>query len=209
MNRICFLALIFVITLCNKSLGQISEGKITYSLEFPDLNLPAEQKALLPTESVTYFKEGKSRSESDGMMGMKTITISTDKEIIMLLDIMGEKSAIRKDLAAAEKPNKVEITTDTKRIAGYDCQKAIISANGNDHMEVWFTKSITGGGTWGGTFDKISGAPMEFSMDNGGINFKMTAVSVKQEKVNSSMFTIPVGYKETTEEELRNNMYNK
>ncbi len=209
MNRICFLAIFFVITLCNNVVAQISEGKITYSLSYPDLDLPAAQKAYLPTESVTYFKNGKSRSESEGLMGMKTVTISTDKEIIMLLDVMGNKSAIRKEISAAEKPNKVDVTSEKKKIAGYDCQKVIISTGGDDKIVMWITKSIIGGGNWGGTFDKIEGAPMEFSMSNGGLNFKMTAVSVKEEKVNSNLFSIPEGYKEMTEDELKENMFNK
>jgi GLPGLI family protein len=142
-------------------------------------------------------------------MGMKTITISTDKEIIMLIDVMGNKSAVRKDVSEETKPSKVEITSEKKNIAGYNCQKAIISNGADDKIIMWVTKSITGGGNWGGTFDKIEGAPMEFSMNNGGINFKMSAISVKEEKINDNLFVIPEGYKEMTEKEIKETLFNK
>ncbi|HOS47872.1 MAG TPA: DUF4412 domain-containing protein [Bacteroidia bacterium] len=209
MSRFCFLVFLFVITVSHNLFSQINEGKITYSLSFPDLDLPAAQKAFLPTESITYFKNGKSRSESEGLMGMKTITISTDKEIIMLIDVMGNKSAVRKDVSEETKPSKVEITSEKKNIAGYNCQKAIISNGADDKIIMWVTKSITGGGNWGGTFDKIEGAPMEFSMNNGGINFKMSAISVKEEKINDNLFVIPEGYKEMTEKEIKETLFNK
>jgi predicted RNA-binding protein len=203
MKRIGFLTAFFAFFLCSLGAAQITEGKITYSLDFPDLDIPAAQKSFLPSESVTYFKEGKSRSETNAGMGVKSVTISTSKEVVMLIDMMGDKKAIRQDISKIDKSNNVNITEEEKRIAGYVCRKAILSSGGDDKVEVWFTKDIVGGGTWGGSFDKIKGAPMEYVIENSGMKMKMTALSVSAEKVDAKIFEIPKGYKEITEEELR------
>lgn len=209
MKRIGFLMAFLALFLCNSITAQVTEGKITYSLEFPDLDIPAAQKAFLPSESITYFKDGKSRSETSAGMGMKSITISTPQEVIVLLDMMGDKKAVRKNLNNSDKSSSIKVTDEERKIAGYICHKAIVSEGGEDKVEVWFTKDIVGGGTWGGSFDKIKGAPMEFAIDNKGMKMKMTALSVSAEKVDSKMFEVPKGYKEMTEEELRSGAFSK
>ena len=198
MKRFCFLLAFLAFFLSQSVYAQVNEGTITYSLDFPELEIPAAQKSLLPSEAIAYFKGGNYRNEITGGMGMKSITISNEKESVMLLDIMGNKKAIKNVIKKDSKSNRVKITDEKKRIAGYDCQKAILSTGDGEIVDVWFTKDISGGGSWGGSFGEINGAPLEYIIDNKGMKIKMTAVKVSAEKVNLNVFDIPEGYKEVS-----------
>ena len=203
MIRICFWVTLFAYFFCFDCNAQIAEGKITYLLKYPELDLPAEQMAFLPSEAVTYFKDGKSRTEINAALAVKSITISTKSEVLFLIDMMGDKKVYRKKNEALAKSNAVKIENESKKIAGHECKKAIVIAGG-DSMEVWFASDIIGGGSWGGSFGEISGAPMEFVVNKPGVKLLMSAISVNEEIVNFDMFNVPSDYIEVSGSEMEN-----
>ena len=185
--------------------AQIKEGKIQYRISYPSLDLPAAQKAMLPTESVCYFSNNNCRSESDGIMGMKMVTIFAKGETTMLMDLMGKKIAMnpRDNQSVKTKTPTITYSDETKNIAGFVCKKATMVIDENTKMIVWCAEGITGGGSWGGNFDNLKGAPLEYTADLNGMSMTMIASKVSEEKVGKKMFDIPSDYKFMTLEDLQ------
>ena len=185
--------------------AQIKQGKIIYKINYPSIDLPSDQKAMLPSESICYFSNNSCRTESDGFMGMKMVTICTKEEMTMLMDIMGKKIAMnpRDDKSMKAKTPTISYSEETKKIAGYDCKKAILVFDEDTKMVVWCAEGITGGGSWGGNFENLKGAPLEYTADLNGMSMTMTATKVSEEKVSKKKFEIPSDYEFMTPEQLQ------
>ena len=113
---------------------------------------------------------------------------------------------------------KVNITSETTKIAGYNCKKAEVTmtdSKGTSHVtNIWFTDEITNHmyseNENGAQFKDIKGMPLEYEIQSkNGMAMKMTATSVSQETVADSKFDIPADYKETTIEEMQKEMMQK
>jgi GLPGLI family protein len=203
-------------------LAQPFEGKITFSISFPTITDP-QTAAMLPKEATAFFKKGKSRMEMNMAMGMKQTTISDaeSKKSVTLMDMMGQKYAIVSDMEddsdkeakeLAEKA-KVKISGETKKIAGYNCQKAILTYpdpnqdNKEVSMTLWFTEELEADkGYMSGPMSKIKGAVLEYSIDQGVMSMILSATSVTKETVADQLFVAPPEYKQMTQEELQKMM---
>jgi len=192
------------------------EGKIVFAMDFGKMD--EQTKAMMPTESVAYYKNGNARVEMSMGMGMKntTITKSEEKKTVILMDMMGQKMAIT---TAGETPEgkkmtaetKVTVTSETKMIAGYKCTKAIMEIPTKDketqRSEVWFTKELGIPKTQlDGPMSKIDGAILQYSMVQGPITITLTAKEITKQTVDNSMFVVPDGYKVMTMEEFQQSM---
>jgi hypothetical protein len=172
--------------------------------------------AMFPKVVTVSIKGTKSRADMQ-MSGVNTVEISdyAEKNKVKLLNLMGQKYAIKqtsediaKEMADAPVPT-VEITNETKVIAGYTCKKAVITVNDDgvkSTYECFFTSEIGGGKLT--NFDNelykdIDGVLLEFSMKTGELNMKFTATSVEKKSLPAKDFEIPSEYTLTTQEELK------
>jgi predicted transcriptional regulator len=191
------------------------EGVITYKITYPDSKFTESQLAMFPKLMTVLVKGAKSKTEMSTGMGNQTeINDYTDKTKIALLDMMGQKYAIKETAAEIQKDMekepaaKVEITNETKTIAGYLCKKAMVTSEQDGEKtvyEVWFTNEI---GSKDANFDNplykdIDGVLMEFLMKTPQITMKFTVSSVEKKSVSAKEFEIPADYKLTTKEELK------
>jgi hypothetical protein len=123
-------------------------------------------------------------------------------------------------VAAPRKP-EVELTNETKKIAGYTCKKAIVKTGGGQGgqrsqssvMEVWYTpdfklaggfnvpglgggpgRGMMGGGMSG--LEQIEGFPMEVSMErSNGMKMHMVVSKVQVDAdISDKEFEIPKGF---------------
>ena len=201
-----FFTLLLLLSIGYQSvLAQIKQGKIIYKINYPSLDLPSDQKAMLPSESVCYFSNNNCRTESDGIMGMKMVTICVKEQMTILMDVMGKKIAMnpRDNQSMKTKTPTISYSEETKKIAGYDCKKATLVFDENTKMTVWCAEGITGGGSWGGNFENLKGAPLEYTADLNGMSMTMTASKVSEEKVSKKKFEIPSGYEFMTTDQLQ------
>jgi GLPGLI family protein len=195
--------------------GKPFEGVITYKITYPDNKFSESQMAMFPKMLTVSIKGTKSRTDLQ-MSNMNTVTITdyTDKTSVALLNHMGQKYAIKKTSADIEKEmsketkSTVELTGETKMIAGYNCKKAVISVNDDgvkSTYEVYFTSEM---GSKMANFDKpwykdIDGVLLEFLMINRDITMKFTATSVEKKNLAAKDFEIPSDYSITTPDELK------
>lgn len=197
------------------SAGKPFEGVITYKITYPNSNFSESQMAMFPKLLTVSIKGTKSRTDMQ-MSGVNTteITDYTEKTKVALIDLMGQKYALKqttadieKEVAEAAKPT-VEITNETKVIAGYTCKKAIINLNEDGvktTFEAYFTNELGGQMV---NFDNplykdIDGVLLEFMVNNREINMKFTATSVEKKNLPAKDFEIPSGYTVTTQDELK------
>ncbi len=179
---------------------------------------------MLPSEAIVYSKGEKSRMEMSMGFGMNTTTITNAKlgTSVSLMNILGSKYAIESngkevDAESEEylKNMRVENTSETKTIAGYNCKKAIIhikdpQAKSPSQMEVWFTKELAMDNVHvKGPFQKIEGAMLEFNLEQQGMNMNFQAQNVSKENVDNKLFEVPDGYKKMTQQEMMKMMGGK
>ena len=101
------------------------------------------------------------------------------------------------------KEPQITYSDEVKTIAGYTCKKAVLSFDNSTKMTVWCAEEIVGGGSWGGNFKGLKGAPLEYSADVSNMSMTMTATKVSEEKVDKDNFKIPKGYEIMTPEQLQ------
>lgn len=207
-------ALFFGIAFANA--GKPFEGVITYKISYPDTKFTESQMAMFPKLMTVSVKGDKSRTEIQ-MSGVSTVEIRnyTEKTSVALFDLMGQKYAIKASTAEIEKKIQeegkptVEITSETKVIAGYTCKKAIIKVT-NDGVaatfEAFFTNELGGKNV---NFDNalykdIDGVLLEFVINTKEMNMKLTASSVEKKSLAANLFVIPSDYTQITKDELQN-----
>ncbi len=201
--------------------AQIKEGTITYAMTME--GLPPEQAAMIgDMELKSTFKNTKVLTEMSSMM-FTNQTLVDDKGLVMLMEQMGNKIAIKQTKEEMDKEEakqkdkpadpKIEYTAETKMIAGYECKKAIITMVGKDKkeekMDIWYCDKFANnnkeGKGRGQAFMKgLNGMPFEYSGAQGPMKFKMVAKEVSVEPVADSKFELSTeGYKMMTMDELK------
>lgn len=208
-----WLALTMLALFSFQVMGKEFKGVITFKITVEGSGVTDEMKNMMPKSMIMTIKGNKSRSEMAMSMG-KTISISDGdaKTAITLMDMMGQKFAIQSNYdeimkEIADSPEaKVEITSETKEIAGYLCKKAIVTIEEEDQeIIVYFTEEL---GTGAMNFDNpqfkdINGVMLEFEMPGEEFSMHFVATSVEKKNVEDSEFTIPDGYQVKTKEELK------
>ncbi len=188
------------------------EGTITYNV-IPNGDIDANTKAQLPTEVVTSYKGNQSCTVQKTSMGSITVIANSEsKEQIVLFDMMGQKMAIKSSKEETEKAlkeypeAKINVTTETKQIAGYKCKKVEVTLN-DKVSNVYVADDIkVSNANWQSPYKNISGVMLEYSQTTGqdqDISLTYTAKEVKKGKVKNDIFSIPSDYKQMTMDEFQ------
>lgn len=191
----------------------LKSGKIVFEISYKDPNMDENNKAMMPKESIMYFKDDKMRVEVSMAMGT-TVIISDNvsQKSTVLMDFMGKKIAMETNQEQTKKEMeksgkiKVEKLPGSKVIAGYTCKKAKITqtTNGKESsFDVWYTNEISAKNSYTNGFEGIDGCMLEFEIFQSGMQMKLTTKSISKEEVSSSMFIIPDGYTITTADGLK------
>jgi hypothetical protein len=201
------LACIVMYTGQAKAGGDDFNGIIVYNISFADVDMDPQMAAMMPKTMKMKIKGENSRTEISMGMGSTIVVFNSEtKSGFTLMDIMGQKLAMEMTAEELEKDIEeapdmdVEVTAETKEIAGYICKKAIVRSNesGAEDMEmvVYFTDEL-GSGTLNYNnpfFKDVQGVMMEYTMKENDMNMTFTAISVTKKKVGDEEFVIPEGY---------------
>ncbi|MEI7983601.1 MAG: hypothetical protein WCI71_18275 [Bacteroidota bacterium] len=212
-----FLGILFINT-HNMQAAKPFEGVITFKITYPDNKFSESQMAMFPKVLTVSIKGTKARTDLL-MSGMNTVEITdyNDKSKVALLNMMGQKYAIKQTSAdiekeiSAEGSPSVELSGETKMIAGYTCKKAVVTMNNSgikSIYEVYYTSEL---GTKLANFDNpvykdIDGVMLEFVLKNRDVNMKFTATSIEKKSLPAKDFEIPSDYVLTTQEELKSKL---
>ncbi|MES2559130.1 MAG: hypothetical protein V4590_05285 [Bacteroidota bacterium] len=201
--------------------GKLSEGKVLFGVTYPELSGEMEGvKDMLPKELTVYFKKEQSRTEMPSSVMGKLITINNTQtgELMMMMELMGNKLAVKQTKAelkkqelAAEQEGLLPVISvikldGTKMIAGYECKKAIVEVKEKGEIfrsECFYTDKLPKMKDQNDRlFKDLDGFIMEYSQKQSGIKMTITAKVVIKQKVADQLFTISPDYKLVTQKEL-------
>lgn len=191
-------------------------GTITYNITYPENSLGAEVLAMMPsTMSITIKGVMTKTVIPTAMVNTVQILNTEEKNGYQLMDIMGQKYAIKTTAKDLEKDNdvkdvKITYLDEEKEIAGYKCKKAEIKYSADTDTEltisVYYTDEISlkSFNVFNPLYKDIKGMLMEYSIEGqNDVNMKFTAQSVKKRKVSKKEFEVSKDYQITTQDELK------
>ncbi len=190
------------------------EGTIKYKIEYNEIpDEMAGYESMLAKEMIIKIKGNKSRTEQSTAMGTSVnIADGNKKTVTTLMNMMGNKIAIVMTEEEVNKKNntkttsKITYTSETKKIAGYNCKKAIVPAsNDDDKMTIYYTDKINPPKI-GEIYKGLKGFPLQYEMKDQGLEMTVTATEIKKEKVADSEFIVPKDYEITTMEKFQQKM---
>ncbi|MDA9262431.1 DUF4412 domain-containing protein [bacterium] len=208
MKNILITSILLISTILSVN-AQTFEGEITYKITYSDLPAEAEiYKAMLPKKSIVVMKNEKTMTEQKlmGMIKMKVISNTKTNKAVMLMDALGKKIMMEEDIKPDETPKSdytVTKSKETKIIAGYKCNKAILKDSEGNEVIYWYTKSLPGYKGQNIPNVNIEGFPMEFEIKQETMGMKMTVTTVDKKEISNSIFEIPEGYEKMTKEEMQ------
>lgn len=194
--------------------GKEFKGIIIYNISFGEDMDPA-MLSMMPKTMKMYISGDKQRVEiNTGFGNTNAIYDASTNEAVVLMDMMGQKFALKtsaedleKEMAEAPETT-IEVTDETKEIAGYTCKKAIVKLKDEEGSEfiVYFTDELGSSvlNENNPLYKKIDGVMLEFVTTENDVEMSFKAISVDKKKVSDDLFEIPEGYKIVTEEELQN-----
>lgn len=192
---------------------KITEGTLTYAVEW---KLPEQMQAMaanFPTELKVYFKGDSSSLKTESPMYKSTSILNVAKEYErLLLDIpmMGKKYSIKFTPADQEKmqdrmPELVlKSSTETKNVGGYNASKFdVTEKKSNQNSTAWLTKDIeVTPNSLSRFYDKSYGVPVEFTSFMNGLSVKATLKELKEGAVPARSFSASKDYEEITMDQL-------
>lgn len=205
-----FLTIFFIFSVLVGSipaLCQVNSGHVVYDVRFDSPGLSDEEKALLPTEAHIWFAPGKMKMQMSLGPGMGSDVLIRGDEVLVLLDLMGNRMAIRntrKELETLSAKSYVltRNLVETRTIANQLCRKAIFTAAGESDMVVWYTDKIRLSGNWYFRLQGLDGFPFEFDYKTMDIGLRMVAREFDDATPPNSVFEPESDYKIMTQREL-------
>ncbi|MCA6363787.1 MAG: DUF4412 domain-containing protein [Bacteroidetes bacterium] len=190
--------------------SQIAEGIIEYKAT--PVNPKSSLSMMFPDKMTVKFRNDYTLAELDAGVGAMHIAFLSDpnkKTFTNMVSFLDKKAAVL-DSSEIRTRNyylpdySVSETKETKKIAGYNCQKAILKfADKSPDMEVWYTRELqVNKPNWTNAFYKIDGVLMDYRLRKFGLELHFTANSVMPAKIDSAVFTVPAEYKMISEDEL-------
>jgi hypothetical protein len=206
---ILFISFAAVFSVSAQKPGTPFKGVINYKVTYPDSKMDATQQAMLPQTMKLTLNGNKARIEMQMASINQVMLIDSDaKTTTILLDAMGQKIAMKPNKKSDSKVPVVNMTTETKEIAGFLCKKAEISF-GDEKSKAspviaYFTEAIGDNKIfYDNEYRTLPGIPMEFQYKMQGMSMLMTASSVEKGKVSKQDFEVSSEYKEMTPEQLK------
>ncbi|MDB5014536.1 MAG: hypothetical protein JWQ25_2738 [Daejeonella sp.] len=214
MKRIIFSVALIISATFVFAQTKITEGSITYSVEY---ELPEQMKAFganFPKELKIYFKGDSASMQTKTPMFSSTAIMNSKKEyerILMDLPMMNKKLSVI--LTPADQENMLEkmpqltlkATSETKKIGIYNAVKYdVVETKSNKTFSSWLTKDVdlvTNPLTR--FYDKSFGMPLEFTTYSmNGIVTKAVVKEVKAETVPPGTFSASKDFEEITLDQL-------
>lgn len=193
--------------------AQVKNCKISYDIDITSDEMDEMTKSMMEGATmVMSFMEQKSKVEMK--MSMMTSTAIMDQEAkkgVILMDMMGMKIASPMEDADFDDNSDqfenydVKATGEMKKIAGYKCEKMIVTAEDGTTVAGWYCKELTPDVSTKYNFSKVPGFPLEMQVNSDGVAMHLVATKVETKKLDSESFSTetPAGYTTMTQQQLQ------
>lgn len=194
----------------------LTDGEIIYSVkvDLPE-SAPVRASKTFKNGRLTFnFKNYLFRSEMQiGQMDYINIHNSKKNSAISLIDGgPGNKYLVRMNPREVEEEAKkfegmtYERLQQTKKIAGYNCHKAIGKLSNGNAFTVFYTTELQPVyNSYSPRFEKLGGIPLQFEINTkNNTKLTMTATAVNTDIQPSALFEVPTsGYRELSYDQLQ------
>ena len=169
--------------------------------------------ALAPSKMTIKFKNNKSCAEMSAGMGLFSTSFISDPEkktLTQTVKLLNKKFSLVQNEAEIKAENdqyKFELipTSEKKKIAGYNCEKAHIKMKDeyNTEFDIWYTKDLAiANPNFANPFYMVDGVLMEYQMKKFGLEMRFVAKAVKKEDVDDEVFELPPDFKPISAQEM-------
>jgi len=192
---------------------KVTEGTLTYGMEYA---LTDEQQAMapfLPKETVVKFKNELSTIKMEQGPALITVIVNgVSKDGLLLLDIpVAQKQyAVKMNKADFDKRNEgspkfldFKPTGEKQMVGTYNSEKYTYKDDKGAAYELWTTADLElPAGHKEDNFKDIKGTLVKFTVFQNGVKSTLTLKSYKEEKTADMSLTPPSGYELKTMEDL-------
>jgi hypothetical protein len=192
------------------------EGTIVYGISLPDVSgeNASLMAAMMPSEATLLVGKNKTRVEMKMGMGMQNVTIADkkSKEVVTLMDMMGNKFAMtitEEDVKKNKEKSTFKLKSldkgDNTTIAGFPCKHALYEDESGSQFDVYYTDKFGQESYSASTenpFKEVKGLMLKYTVAAKGMKMTMTAKTVSEGKIDDSKFVVPSDYKKVTQEDL-------
>lgn len=192
---------------------KITEGTVTYSLEYSPTLEQESMVSMLPTEQKVKFNGNVINMVME--QGPATITVFSDIATqlgLVLIDVpvaqmqfavKQTKADYDKQRATAPKFSEFKATGEKKMIGAYNTEKYTYKDDKGATYELWATTDIElPAGFAGEDFKGIKGTLVKFTSFSQGMKQTLTVKDIKEEKTGPFTLDVPKGYEVKTMEEI-------
>jgi hypothetical protein len=188
----------------------LTEGLIEYEATVVDESHP--MAGLAPSSASVKFKDNKFELEMSTMGIFNTMFISDPgkKTLTQMVKFMDIKNACIQKETDLIKENtdyalKLEETSETKKIAGYNCRKVKVTMANDPSItfDVYYTDELGGDSiNYLSPYRELKGMLMQYRLRKLGLEMCFTAKEVKSAEVKDDTFEVPAYYKIVTRPEM-------
>jgi GLPGLI family protein len=210
-----FIALLFVAMFGASVNAQ--EGHLVYNISISgdDPQVEMMKSFFTGAQMAIYFNQSFNRVDMNmgSMMQQKTIVDLKNNEMLTLMSGMMGKIATRSPLEEEKEVHpdsldiEIELIDESKKIAGLNCKKAIVTIEDGVEMEMWYTNEIKIADSRGLMMMRkgMPGFPVQFSAAQGPMIMTFTLETFEQKLKDKKLFdmTIPEGYTEKSVDEIK------
>lgn len=161
-------------------------------------------KMLVASDGLTSY----SKMEM-GMMNTTQVSFDTKtNKMLMLMNAMGREMAFE-GIKEEEKEEKeinyeINLTSETKKIIGYTCKKAVITTEEGNEVDVWYTEELVRPKGIDNMPDMIPGWALEFQTSQNDMVMKFTCTELnKNISMKDYQLVIPEGVTVQSLDELK------
>ncbi|MBL4706843.1 MAG: DUF4412 domain-containing protein [Flavobacteriales bacterium] len=184
----------------------IKEGRIEYSISYPDIPEDSYILDLMPKTMKTTFSNNNYRNDIIAGMGLfKTSIIchNNSDELIHSVKMLNKKYASKLTSEDLDKFNpefnniEIKLTDKKKEIAGYHCKNANITVIGDSTwtFELYYTEEIIiKNANIHTPFKSIKGVLMEYELTSYDMHMHFIVEKVIQEEVDLAKIELEDGY---------------
>lgn len=192
---------------------KITEGTVTYSLEYSPTSEQEGMVGMLPTEQKVKFNGNIINLVME--QGPATITVFSDIATqlgLVLIDVpvaqmqfavKQTKADYDKQRATAPKFSEFKATGEKKMVGAYNTEKYTYKDDKGAAYELWATTDVElPTGFAGEDFKGIKGTLVKFTSFSQGMKQTLTIKDIKEEKTGPFTLDVPKGYEVKTMEEI-------
>ncbi|TKC02492.1 hypothetical protein [Pedobacter cryotolerans] len=192
---------------------KISEGTVTYAVEYAPTAEQEGMVGMLPTEQKVKFNGNLINMVME--QGPATITVFSDLATqlgLVLIDVpvaqmqfavKQTKADYDKQRATAPKFSEFKATGEKKMIGAYNTEKYTYKDDKGAAYELWATTDVElPAGFAGEDFKGVKGAVIKFTNFQQGLKQTLTVKEIKEEKTGPFNLDVPKGYEVKTMEEI-------